>query len=1179
ELWRGRPFGELADEPWARAEVERLSEVHIGLAERRAEMLLEAGRFSDAVSRLEELARAVPLRERPRALLMRALYQSGRQVEALRAFQDYRALLVDEIGVDPSDDLMTLDRAIATGDSELRDGGATPRSVGAYELHERIGEGAFAVVHRATQPALGRDVAIKVIHAELANRPVFIRRFEAEAQMVARVEHPNIVPLYDYWREPDRAFLVMRWMTGGSLEVSLDDGPWDLDKTVTMVEEVGGALAAAHDAGIVHRDVKPANILLDDQGRSYLADFGIALESTELARPEVALSEGSPIYASPEQLRKEPAGPSTDVYALAIVAYRALSGQVPFPAGEPRSLLQHQLDDPIPSLRSSRPELPSAIDDVLAIATAKRPDDRYPTAPAFALALKTAANGTGGPSAVVTLPAGQRVNPYKGLRPFEETDAEDFHGRERLLDELLDAISDPDTGRLLAVVGPSGSGKSSVVRAALVPALRSGRIAGSQQWFITTMVPGTDPFEAFETALLRVAVNPPASLLNQLRGDPRGILRTVRRVLPADDATMLVVIDQFEELFTSAQSPEHVAGFLEALTVAATEPGSPLRVVLTLRADFYDRPLRHPKFATLFKRGTVAVTPLAPDELEHAIVTPADAVGVDFEPGLVALVAADVGSQPGALPLLQYALTQAFDHADGDEIRIVDYEAVGGLTGSVAHQADQLWTGASAEEQVATRHLFGRLVSPGDGTEDTSRRVRRSELGDDAATGAVIERLGQARLLTFDRDVGTREPTVEIAHEALIREWPRLRVWLDEDRDGLRIHRHLTQAAAGWEERGRDEGDLYRGARLETAEVWVASAKPALNQAESEFLGRSAERREAEVRAERNRVRRLRRLLVTTGIVALVALVAGALAFRQKTRADDQTALANANAELANENADEAAASAADARSARDDAIRETATAQEASEIAAAANLRADLDRLRSAALNEVESNLTLGLLLAAEAYRSDPTLASADALQRVLTASDGLEATMDGAYGLLGLADDGRLAVATRADRIDIWDLTTRSLVRTLEREVTIGSRVETSGTARLIAVSDFNGTDLISIDTGLTVYSDERQLDGLSFSTDGRELAVFTANSMEIWDIAEPASPRVVDTVDGGFERIAWHPDGSSYVLVRGDGRVEYWDRGGDDPSWTFDGPAGTAGPSIYTADGKTVVITIGE
>ena len=202
---------------------------------------------------------------------------------------------------------------------------------GRYIADEPIGRGGMGVVYRGHDPYLKREVAIKVIRPDLANEPDFIRRFEVEAQLVARLEHPHIVPLYDYWREPGSAYLVMRFLRGGNLESRLHSGRWSLDQTVAMVQQIGDALATAHRAGVVHRDVKPANILLDEDDNAYLADFGIALEAAEAADPAAALSAGSPAYASPEQLQRLPVGPPADVHGLAIATYEALTAQLPFP--------------------------------------------------------------------------------------------------------------------------------------------------------------------------------------------------------------------------------------------------------------------------------------------------------------------------------------------------------------------------------------------------------------------------------------------------------------------------------------------------------------------------------------------------------------------------------------------------------------------------------------------------------------------------------------------------------------------------------------------------------------------------------------------------------------------------------------------------------------------------------
>ncbi|MEL7156903.1 MAG: BTAD domain-containing putative transcriptional regulator, partial [Actinomycetota bacterium] len=300
ELYAGQPFGDLADEDWVRGEAERLTQLQTTLIERRYQAMLDAGRHTEAVPELAAEVEANPLRDRLVGLQMLALHRSGRQAEALRAFQAHRSRLADELGLEPGAELVELERRILADDASLLLTDSPGRALRSYRLGEQLGEGAFAMVYRGTQPSLGREVAVKIIRSELANRPEFIRRFEAEAHLVARLEHPRIVPLYDYWREPDRAFLVFRYLRGGTLEAQLTrSGPLPLDDAIRMIDHVGGGLTAAHEAGVIHRDVKPANVFCDEAGNYYLGDFGIALEASELSDPTAALSAGSPAYAAP----------------------------------------------------------------------------------------------------------------------------------------------------------------------------------------------------------------------------------------------------------------------------------------------------------------------------------------------------------------------------------------------------------------------------------------------------------------------------------------------------------------------------------------------------------------------------------------------------------------------------------------------------------------------------------------------------------------------------------------------------------------------------------------------------------------------------------------------------------------------------------------------------------------
>jgi hypothetical protein len=528
--------------------------------------------------------------------------------------------------------------------------GTFGRSVRGYELREQVGSGELGIVYRAYQPSVGREVAIKVVRRELANQTSFVRGFESEARQIAQLEHPHLVPLYDYWRDPEGAYLVMRWLRGDSLRHALDHGPWNLESASRLLLQVAGALAYAHRQGVVHRGVKPSNVLLDEDGNAYLSDFGNAYLSDFGIAARLAGSgqaghpvTSSPAYVPPEQLAGRTLTRRWDIYSLGLLMFELLTGQRP------------PMDRALPSLGAIKPELPAALDEVVACATASDPDERYESVDRFVAAFAAA---VGAPAAETYTPA---ENPYKGLQAFGETDAADFYGREALVDELVNAVGDR---RLVAVVGPSGIGKSSVVSAGLVPTLRAAARPGAKPWLVTDMFPGAYPYEELAAALLRVAVERPDDLVEELARDELGIRRVVKRILPPG-SELLLVVDQFEELFTLTADEETRRRFLAGLTALASDPHSPARVLVTLRADFLDHPLRYPEFGELVRTGMVAVAAPSEDELAEAIERPAQRVGVRFEPGLVTQIVADVRDQPGALPLLQYALTELFARSGG----------------------------------------------------------------------------------------------------------------------------------------------------------------------------------------------------------------------------------------------------------------------------------------------------------------------------------------------------------------------------------------------------------------------------------------------------------------------------------------------------------------------------------
>ena len=754
------------------------------------------------------------------------------------------------------------------------------QTIRGYTLRERLGEGGFGIVYRAEQSAVGREVAIKVILPQFANHPDFIRRFEVEAQLIAHLEHPYIVPLYDYWREPDGAYLVMRYLRGGNLRASLQAGAWSPENAARLLDQVASALGAAHRQGVVHRDVKPANVLLDEEGNAFLSDFGIAKDvSHPSEQTETGVITGSLAYISPEQAQSRPVSAASDLYSLGVVMYEVLTGEHPFPGEAPTTQLLKHLTEPLPSLQARRPELPGALNDVIQRATAKDPSKRYPSALDFALGFRAAIGEA--PSDVTSIGATptfdlsaplEAPNPYKGLRAFQEADADDFFGREALIQQLLFHLSPALDGmlpihespgtRFLAVVGPSGSGKSSVVKAGLIPALRGGALPGSEKWFILGMTPASHPLEELEIGLLRLAASPLQGLMEQLRRDERGLSRAVRLVLPDEESEFLLVVDQFEEVFTLAEDKAEASHFLKSLNAAVNDPHSRVRVIVTLRADFYDRPLMHPEFSALMQKHTEVVVPLTADELVRAIQKPAEQAGAVFEDGLAAAIVTDVKDQPGALPLLQYALTELFERRAGHRLTREAYQSLGGVLGVLGRRAEEVYAGLDPAGQAATRQICLRLVMLGEGTEDTRRRALRSELlslGEgqgESLIETVIEAFGRARLLSFDHDPVTRSPTVEVAHEALLREWPRLHAWLDAGRSDVRQQRLLASAAAEWLKAGRDPSFLLRGARLSQFEGWAASAAMALTQEEHAFLQASLAERQVEQEAEAARQRR-----------------------------------------------------------------------------------------------------------------------------------------------------------------------------------------------------------------------------------------------------------------------------------------------------------------------------------
>lgn len=468
------------------------------------------------------------------------------------------------------------------------------------------------------------------------------------------------------------------------------------------------------------------------------------------------------------------------------------------------------------------------------------------------------------PTLDLQAPSTSDGNPYRGLRAFSEEDSEVYFGREDLVTDVLDRLENGPG--FVSIVGPSGSGKSSAVRAGVIPAVRRKGIE------VCVFQPGSRPLWELAGVLDRLGFGSRASLLRRFESDPEALREVVTRPL-------VVIIDQFEEVFTLAEKDAGVR-LSELLASAVRDHQVPLQVVVTLRADYYDKPLAVPALAGVFSDSVVSVKPMIPREIERAVVKPAEAVGTTVEPALVAQLVADMGDEPGALPLLQFTLFELYE-GTSNGLTLADYQRLGGINGALTGGADDLLRELDPAGRALAEQLMMRMVHKGRALS-TSRPVAVRDLidlnMDPVDLQKVLEVFGSRRLVTFDRDA-SGAAIVEMAHEFLITEWPQMETWLEkhsEDLDRLYV---LEVATADWLGADRSDDYLLRGERLGHFEAWRAKATILLTRTEGDFVDASValRDRESEAAAEREaheaslQKRARRRLWYFGGAVAALA--------------------------------------------------------------------------------------------------------------------------------------------------------------------------------------------------------------------------------------------------------------------------------------------------------------------
>ncbi|MBK8174037.1 MAG: TIR domain-containing protein [Rhodospirillales bacterium] len=705
------------------------------------------------------------------------------------------------------------------------------------------------------------------------------------------------------------------------------------------------------------------------------------------------------------------------------------------------------------------------------------------------------------------------ICPYRGLRPFREEDEPFFFGRSAFTDALTTAaVRQP----FVAVIGASGSGKSSVVRAGLIPRLRKGE--GAQVWDALTFVPGDRPLINLAAALLP-ALQGDLSEVDRLAEIGRlaahladgtvGLRDVLARVLAKQPGTdrLLLFVDQWEELYTLCSDDVVRRAFIEHLLGATATDA--VHVVLTLRGDFVGHALASRELSDRLQDAVVTVGPMTREELTETITRPAERVGLVFETGLVESILDDVGDEPGNLPLLEFLLEGLWAERRGNVLCYDAYQRHGRVAGAIAYRAEDVFARTLTEaEREAAQRLLIRMVRPGDGMEDTRRRAALPE--SDAVVNATIRKLAGERLVVTERNSGTGEVTVELAHEALIRGWLRLRGWVDQDREFLRTRERLAAQARLWEAEGRSVDRLLpRGRWLVEGEDLLANRRADLEPLLVTFI---------EVSGKAARTNQRRRRWVVRGVVAamavitIIAIAAGQAAHRQRTEAER-------NLEVAQRAQSRAFAALAQSEL----EIGSPATALRVALAAVPENL-AHPER---AYVREAEGTIVHGLgeLRERRRFQHEKFVSS------------------------VAFSPDGRTLATGSWDKARLWDTTTGKEIAALSGHESFVLSVAFSPDGRTLATGSWdNSARLWDVATGketLVLNGHTNSVLSVAFSPDGRTLASASSDgTARLWDLATGETIKTLTGHTASVASVAFSPDGTTVATASFDATTRLWD-----------------------------------